>query len=213
MLTYREVNNGFELKKMAEVKNNLQNENAEKILRMGIRLMANNGYQATSTRAIVEAAGVTKPMLYYYFGSKEGLCKAGIRRFSDQIIVVLREAIDRFDDPRESLIEYIWAIFKYMQDHHDEGLFYMSLFFGPERQWFLDDIKAVLADCQTSTIVFIEKLIGAGILRPGCEEDFNRTLRGMVDVWRWASIMEEVTLSRDIAEKLVDNLLNGFGVH
>jgi TetR/AcrR family transcriptional regulator len=31
------------------------------------------GYAATTTRELCEAAGVTKPVLYYYFKSKEGL--------------------------------------------------------------------------------------------------------------------------------------------
>ena len=189
-----------------------QNGNAEKILQVGVHLMATKGYQATSTREIVEAAGVTKPMLYYYFGSKEGLCKAGIRRFSDQFFSRLREKIDEPLDPQESLVEYIWTIFSYMQEHRDEGLFYMSLFFGPERQWFLEDIKAVLADGHELTRFFIEKLITAGILRPGCEDEFGRTLHGMIDVWRWASITEGIVLSHTIAERIVDNLLNGFGV-
>jgi len=174
--------------------------------------MATKGYQATSTREIVEAAGVTKPMLYYYFGSKEGLCKAGIRRFGDQFFSILRAKIDEPHESRESLVEYIATIFNHMQEHRDEGLFYMSLFFGPERQWFLEEIKAVIADGQTLTRFFIEKLIGAGILRAGCEEEFGRTLHGMIDVWRWASITEGVVLSRAIAERIVDNLLNGFGV-
>jgi AcrR family transcriptional regulator len=189
-----------------------QNDNAEKILQVGVHLMATKGYQATSTREIVEAAGVTKPMLYYYFESKEGLCKAGIRRFSERFFSVFREIINTAEDSRESLVEYIWTIFKYMQDHRDEVLFYMSLFFGPERQWFLEDIKTVLKDGRDLTAIFIEKLIRAGILRPGCEEEFGRTLHGMVDVWRWASITEGITLSRATAERIVDNLLNGFGV-
>ncbi|MCC6125465.1 MAG: TetR/AcrR family transcriptional regulator [Pirellulales bacterium] len=188
-----------------------QNGNAEKLLQVGVHLMAKNGYQATSTRAIVEAAGVTKPMLYYYYGSKEGLCKAGIRRFSDHFFTELREVLGATEDSRELLVEYIWTIFKYMRDHEDEGLFYMSLFFGPERQWFLNDIKEVLADGHELTMALIEKLIGAGVLRPGCEEEFARTVRGMVDVWRWAAITEGITLSRVIAERIVDNLLNGFG--
>jgi AcrR family transcriptional regulator len=198
---------------MIEAKANLQNENAEKILRMGIRLMANNGYQATSTRAIVEAAGVTKPMLYYYFGSKEGLCKAGIRRFSEQIFAVLRDVLDRFDDPRESLVDYIHAIFQYMQDHHDEGLLYMSLFFGSERQWFMEEIKSVMDDSKAISLRLVEKLMASGELRPGCEEDFVLSLRGMVDVWRWASIMEELVLTRETAARIAKNLLDGFGVH
>jgi hypothetical protein len=110
------------------------------------------------------------------------------------------------------LVDYIWTIFSRMQEHQDEGMFYMSLFFGSERQWFLEDIKQVVAAADELSAQFIRKLIGAGLLQAGCEEDFVRTLRGMIDVWRWASVTEGVVLSREIAERIVDNLLNGFGV-
>ena len=36
-------------------------------------LFARKGYSGTSVREIVAAAGVTKPVLYYYFRNKEGL--------------------------------------------------------------------------------------------------------------------------------------------
>jgi AcrR family transcriptional regulator len=191
---------------------NLQNENAERILQVGVHLMAKKGYHATTTREIVEAAGVTKPMLYYYFGSKEGLCKAGLRRFCDRFFVKLRDIIAEPLEPRNSLVEYIWTIFDFMEQHHDESLLYMSLFFGQERQWFLEDVKAVHAAGAEVSGEFISKLIEEGIIRRGCEEEFGRMLRGMVDVWRWASISEGITLSRDVAEGMVDNMLNGFGV-
>ncbi|HOX27206.1 MAG TPA: TetR/AcrR family transcriptional regulator [Candidatus Krumholzibacteria bacterium] len=46
------------------------------LLAAAIALFARKGYHATSVREIVEAAGVTKPVLYYWFGSKEGLFHA-----------------------------------------------------------------------------------------------------------------------------------------
>ena len=54
---------------------------ANKLLEAAVRLFAHKGYRATSTREIVEAAGVTKPMLYYYFQSKEGLLAAALAHF------------------------------------------------------------------------------------------------------------------------------------
>ena len=39
-------------------------------------LFAERGYAATSVREIAEAVGVTKPTLYYHFGSKDGLFTA-----------------------------------------------------------------------------------------------------------------------------------------
>ncbi|NCG20655.1 MAG: TetR family transcriptional regulator [Rhodobacterales bacterium] len=44
-----------------------------------IHLFAQHGYGGTSVRAVVEAAGVTKPTLYYWYDSKEGLYLACVR--------------------------------------------------------------------------------------------------------------------------------------
>ena len=52
-----------------------QNEPAvrERLLEAAVGLFVRKGYHATSVREIVEAAGVTKPVLYYWFRSKEGV--------------------------------------------------------------------------------------------------------------------------------------------
>ena len=45
----------------------------ERIVKQAIRLFCYKGYHATAVREIVEAAGVTKPVLYYYFKNKDAL--------------------------------------------------------------------------------------------------------------------------------------------
>jgi TetR/AcrR family transcriptional regulator len=45
----------------------------ERLLETAIGMFAEKGYAGTSVREIVEQAGVSKPVLYYYFNSKEGL--------------------------------------------------------------------------------------------------------------------------------------------
>lgn len=45
----------------------------ERLLETAIGLFAEKGYAGTSVREIVNHAGVSKPVLYYYFKSKEGL--------------------------------------------------------------------------------------------------------------------------------------------
>jgi len=41
-----------------------------------LELFATKGYEATSVREICEAAGITKPTLYHFYGSKEGVYRA-----------------------------------------------------------------------------------------------------------------------------------------
>jgi AcrR family transcriptional regulator len=45
-------------------------------LQSAAEIFDRKGYATASVREIVEHAGVTKPVLYYYFGSKEGLLLA-----------------------------------------------------------------------------------------------------------------------------------------
>jgi AcrR family transcriptional regulator len=51
----------------------------ERLLRAAVQIFDRKGYDAASVREIVELAGVTKPALYYHFGSKEGVLLAILR--------------------------------------------------------------------------------------------------------------------------------------
>ena len=65
----------------------------ERLLTEALRLFTSKGFSATSVREIVESAGVTKPVLYYYFGSKEGLyleIMGGISQTFEQKVMELQ---------------------------------------------------------------------------------------------------------------------------
>lgn len=62
----------------------------EQILTVAEQVFAERGYQATTMEDIAEQVGVTKPLIYEYFGSKEGLLAACINRARTQ----LREATE-----------------------------------------------------------------------------------------------------------------------
>lgn len=75
-----------------------------RIAEAAARLFARKGYAGTSTREIVEAAGTTKPSLYYYFGDKEGLYSTLVREELDRLVhsfdlaedLPLGKALERF---------------------------------------------------------------------------------------------------------------------
>ena len=51
-------------------------DNRGRILDTALSLFYEKGYDAVSVQNIVNAVGITKPTLYYYFGSKQGLLQA-----------------------------------------------------------------------------------------------------------------------------------------
>jgi TetR/AcrR family transcriptional regulator len=59
------------------------------LLSSALKLFNQKGYAATTVREIVADAGVTKPVLYYYFGNKEGiytaLLEGPFRKFEELI--------------------------------------------------------------------------------------------------------------------------------
>jgi TetR/AcrR family transcriptional regulator len=51
-------------------------DNRARLRSVATRLFAMQGYEAVGIQELVDAAGVTKPTLYHYFGSKRGLLDA-----------------------------------------------------------------------------------------------------------------------------------------
>ena len=69
-----------------------------RLLEAAIALFAEKGYVSTSVGEIVAQARVTKPVLYYYFGSKEGIFQAILGEAMRVQEAVLNQAL-RKDGP------------------------------------------------------------------------------------------------------------------
>ena len=64
------------------------------LLERAMELFAARGYDAVGVQEIAEAAGVTKPTLYYYFGNKEGLLRALLEGRYQALEAGIRAALD-----------------------------------------------------------------------------------------------------------------------
>jgi AcrR family transcriptional regulator len=73
------------------------------------QLFARRGYAATTVDEIVRAAGVTKPMLYQHFESKQELCIALLERHRDELIAAPLAVFDPGAGGRRSQLETMAA--------------------------------------------------------------------------------------------------------
>ena len=64
----------------------------QRLLEAGLKQFANRGYAGTSVQDITEDAKVTKPTLYYYFQSKEGLFQALVDQAMDERLRLMKQA-------------------------------------------------------------------------------------------------------------------------
>jgi AcrR family transcriptional regulator len=81
------------------------------------RAFAERGYQAVSMDDIAEQVGVTKPMLYEYFGSKEGLLLACIARSRTELYDRTQAAMEGATEPKDMLWRGLVAYFEFVDAH------------------------------------------------------------------------------------------------
>ena len=87
------------------------------------RVFAARGFHGAGMDEIAEAAGISKPMLYNYFGSKEGLYFAYVDLSYRQIVAAIDEAVARGEaagePPDQQLRTGVRAYYRYIGDHQD----------------------------------------------------------------------------------------------
>jgi AcrR family transcriptional regulator len=77
------------------------------ILTKALELFAAKGYEGVSVSQLTEAACITKPTLYYYFGSKEGVFEAVIQSHYARLNAIITENAEYIPRP-ESYSEDVY---------------------------------------------------------------------------------------------------------
>src|SRR5947208_13112566 len=129
-------------------------EREQLILRVAGRVFARAGYHSASMDEIAGLADVSKPMLYAYFGSKEGLYVAYVDRTGRELLDRLAGATTPDDQPSVRLRAGILEFLAFIEEHRDgwQVLFGELTSIGPVveevgvlRRQIADWIMAVLA--------------------------------------------------------------------
>ena|SRR5271157_4145770 len=91
----------------------------ETIISCAVKLFASRGYDAVGIQEIVDSAGIKKPTLYYYFGSKKGLLQA----IADQYFGILAQdaaiAAEYNRDITATLTNIMTIFFQFSMDNPD----------------------------------------------------------------------------------------------
>jgi AcrR family transcriptional regulator len=91
-------------------------EREQQMLDVAARVFAEHGYHAASMDEIAAEVGVSKPMLYAYFDSKEGLYLACIDRAGQDLLESMRRAAGVNLSPEERLWAGILAFFEFVDE-------------------------------------------------------------------------------------------------
>ncbi|MQY16041.1 HTH-type transcriptional regulator BetI [Streptomyces sp. RB5] len=91
----------------------------QQIIDAGMQVFSKRGYHAAVVDEIADLAGISKPMVYLYFGSKEGLFIACIRREGERLTEEFQGAAREGHGAEAQLWAGLTAFFTFVAGHRD----------------------------------------------------------------------------------------------
>jgi len=184
-------------------------ENRDNIIACALRLFALRGYDAVGVQEIVDTAGITKPTLYHYFGSKRGLLDTLLETYFVDLFTPLEMAAAYHGDLPLTLNHIIATYFAYARDH---GSFYrmqLSMWFAPPDS---DAFKAVAQrneqQQQLLETLFIHAAVDHGNMR-GRHQAYAATFLGMINTYIALGLNGYTELNDTLRYQAVHQFMHG----
>ena len=177
----------------------------DQLLDTAQQVFTEHGYAPTSMDDVADAAGVTKPVLYDHFGSKDGLLAAVIERSGQQMLDATTGAVQGLD-PETALRHGLTAFFRYVDEHAGAWtLLLREVAPGTPAAAAVDRIRAVQVDV-------IAALIGLHLdppdpVRAGV---YAHVVSGAAERLSTVRLTETKITPEEAANLLMDALWTGF---
>jgi TetR/AcrR family transcriptional regulator len=154
----------------------------ERLLAAATDLFSRKGYSATTTREIVAAAKVTKPVLYYYFRNKEGIYIELMEKAFAELDALLNASQNQRGSATQRLLRLSDQVFNLFLENIQSATLMFNIYYGkPQGAPFFDFDAYFLKFMDT-----IRRLIKIGIqqreFRKGSLEDMTWLVLGAVSV-------------------------------
>jgi TetR/AcrR family transcriptional regulator len=184
-------------------------DNRSLILSRALDLWSERGYDAVGVQEIVESAGITKPTLYHYFGSKRGLLDALI----DERSAGLRNALGKAAEYRGDLVVTLEAVVRaYFDFARSNGPYYrmqLAFWFAPEHS---DGHQAILArnagQHQALELLFEAAANDHGNMR-GRHRAYAATFLGMINTYIGLHLNGFASLDDQLVYQAVHQFMHG----
>jgi len=154
----------------------------QRLLSGAAGLFSTKGYAATTVREIVERAGVTKPVLYYYFRNKEGIYLEMMRGPLERFASHLDAAAAEGGTARERIARLCLGAYEVFVEHLEHARVMFAIYYGPPQGAPFVDFDAVHIRFQDAVLRLLEEGIRRGEFRKGNARDMMWVVIGAVNV-------------------------------
>lgn len=186
-----------------------ENDVKTRILEAATSLFSRKGYGSTSVREIVQAAGVTKPALYYYFANKEALFVELINMHMDRLSELIRVSLEGDGTVRERLHSFLRMYVDGAVEHKDVVQLMWKAHHPTDDKQPLVDLMSMHTRKISQLIVLFEEGKTTGELRPDLDVSYAvRAFIGTVDLHTMACV-HGLPKDADYAERILDLTYRG----
>ena len=187
---------------------------ASRILQTALQLFSKKGYDATSVREICEASGITKPTLYHFFGSKDGVYRALVDGALEGFHQEIATRVARPGAAAERLRSVARAYFEYAAREREMVRFMLSLIYSPSSAAPRTDFPAFYGGLVKLVAGVAEEGVVSGEFAPGPVDVRMLVLMGALGEALCGNlIMGAPALTPALAGELVDAVVNGWRRH
>ncbi len=181
-----------------------------KLLQAALTLFTRKGYSATTVRELVEAAGVTKPVLYYYFKSKEGLFLELMRTHFSHLEAAVDVPFHGVGSIRQRLTDMLLVAFDIVRQDYDFIRLMHAVYYGPPGQAPFFDFDAFHQRYHDLIARLLEEGIEKGEFQEGSAGDMAWIILGAVEIAIEDQLSQQAArIDRSTLKRLLDLVFNG----
>lgn len=190
--------------------------NKENILNVALELFSNQGYDAVGVQSLVEKAGITKPTLYHYYGSKDGVFKAMLSENYSKLNKLVGLNVkykpnikSYYEDVFPVLVRLVNAYFNFAKNNHQFYRMVLSaLFLPPTSTPYLIVREMNISQYEMITNMFLE-ISEAHPNMKGKEKRLCWTFIGMINTYIGLSYSGMENLTKVTAKEAVRQFMHG----
>jgi TetR/AcrR family transcriptional regulator len=184
-------------------------DNRSAILAHALELFTDRGYEATGVQEIAERAGITKPTLYHYFGSKRGLLEALLEQNFSVLEQAVQEAAEYARDLPLTLEKVTRVFFEFAKARPTFYRLQLALWQAPRH----DEAFLAVAPWNERLYQVIEQLFlqaaeQHGNMR-GRQRAYATTFLGMVNTYASMALNGYTTLEDPLVHQAVHQFMHG----
>jgi len=184
-------------------------DNRTAILDIALDLFSRKGYEAVGVQEIVDAAELTKPTLYHYFGSKLGLLRSVLERDFSLLAIELEEPLAYQHDLPKTLEDLARSYFAFAGRHPAFYRMQLSMQFAPPDSEPHQAVQPFnLHQHQSLSGLFEQVALDHGNMR-NRQQIYAVTFLGMVNTYIALALNGQITLDEPMIHRATHQFMHG----